>query len=140
MKIENQICSSRLARKLERLGFRYESYFVYANGILCERHSLESLSQFESYYAVLTVAELGEILPREIEICINDVCFSYYLNMKKTPGGHLVSYDSSPNDPRYSLLKQKNLHFVIDTREADCRTDMLIYLIEHGYMNGPVVL
>jgi len=117
MKIEYQICSLELAKRLKELGVAQDSHFMWKYD--------------ESYYIVaansrygvgngivasaFTVAELGEMLPR--------CCFGAYLNIFRDPDGWAVGYGLEFTEKA--------------TSEADARAKMLIYLIENGRIEVP---
>lgn len=118
MKLKNQVVSLKLAKQLKELGFKQDSLYIWLDDegvvkLLREadidyrpRHT----TCFE--YPAYTVAELGEMLPIEIE--------DNYLDCYKTErlnGVWECSYESAMNG-----------HFEIANTEADARAKMLIYL------------
>src|SRR4051812_36893725 len=81
MKLEQQVCSLELAKRLKELGVKQESLYYWNI-----RHIWIVLKAIgepyitrkpEDYASAFTVAELGEMLPSEIEI--EEV--SYYLRL-----------------------------------------------------------
>ncbi len=115
MKLEDQVCSLDLAKKLKELGVKQESYFrwqpaVEINGIVDE-WTLD-VSRFEPYCAAFTVAELGEMLPNGFSV-------------KKMLGARFGDY--------YCYAKiGKSAPFLESAHtEADARAKMFIYLIEN---------
>lgn len=116
MKLETQVCSLELAKRLKKLGVKQESLFYWDNhnygwrieyvGMACPIHnSFGGGSAF-------TVAELGEMLELdEMEIRTEKGgSGDYYLAMEAGGGG---------------------VQFVADT-EANARAKCLIYLLEQG--------
>jgi len=121
MKLENQVVSLELAKKLKELGVKQESLFwwvekeegqmlEYEPSIVCERDC-----------SAYTVAELGEILP--------------------------VSFSSWREDvDRYICEDEIDLigdyeaggiwHSKEAKTEADSRAKMIIYLLENKLING----
>lgn len=125
MKLEDQVCSLELAKKLKELGVKQESAFIWAEKAVDEfmgnvypsseysihlREDYKSLSEEElEEVAAFTVAELGEMLKLRIPAPIEG---SWYA--------------ASPKDQPV-----KRLGKLTETTEADARAKMLIYLIEN---------
>jgi hypothetical protein len=68
MKLENQVCSLDLAKRLKKLGVKQESLFWWSAhtepATLWNEWSLEKQEGSpDTSYAAFTVAELGEMLP-----------------------------------------------------------------------------
>ena len=80
MKLENQVVSLELSKKLKDLGFEQESlfYWDYRNKVGEElKDTIIDKKQIENYdcaYSAYTVAELGEMLPHEISDKDLEVC------------------------------------------------------------------
>jgi len=126
MKLEDQVCSLELAKKLKKLGVKQESLFYWdfentaVPPVILDK---EGFKRFEAYqkiaknttrlkyfYSAFTVAELGNILPM-------GTAFMKFNNIHWTA---LTSYNENRTTKR------------IDAEtEADCRAKMLIYLIEN---------
>ncbi len=121
MTLENQVVSLDLSKRLKELGFKQESLFYYINGILrLEEYTGEVEHLFwgnehnntkHTIYSAYTVAELGEMLPK------NTSCF-------KEPVDN-YQWVCTRNEPRVMLS------FRADT-EANARAKMLIYLKENN--------
>jgi len=120
MKLENQVCSLELAKKLKELGVKQDSIFyhtIFNQGKESEFNGgvVMNISDFykmsDENYSAFTVAELGEMLPEKT--CsqklpkIGWVCES----MKADIGGQNA-----------------------DT-EANARAKMLVYLLENKLIN-----
>ena len=131
MKIEEQVCSVELAKKLKEIGVGQESYWYWAQGThytdpftnLVDHYDAEKMKenvagQWEKYSA-FTVAELGEMLQKWIWICKDSTyfCTGYALNP----------------DPSKSMCEKMPVEMcgAIDgaTTEADARAKMLVYLM-----------
>ena len=153
MKLEQQVCSLELAKKLKELGVKQESLFhwylkPYDNGLdeyweiwqldFCyipggffgkssdeedcvENENLSEYVADSEQYSAFTVAELGEMLPFELE----GAHWIYDLESKKEGGQWVIGYLNSGGD----ALNDKGF-FSADT-EADARAKMLIYLLEN---------
>ena len=119
MKLENQVVSLELAKKLKELGVKQESLFYW---VLLENEfgkdwiiiqgddSIEAVYK-NNKYSAFTVAELGEILP---ELCL-----------------------SGNTGEGFNCWKFRNIHDLAfynpaqSKTEADARAKMIIYLIEN---------
>lgn len=143
MKLEDQVCSLELAKRLKELGAKQESAFeyrVYLEAIypfgLRETSLVRSGStkdSFPTYFnkgrieviSAFTVAELGEMLPQTIDIDDDDS--PYYFNQ------HLTN----ANDKRQCQVRYGGPGFgfcVIEDKEADARAKMLCLLLEKGIL------
>lgn len=138
MKIEQQVVSLELAKKLKELGVKQESYFhwgksafsgVYGITSTDSRH-LAKINEFHDepgasdYYDLIsafTVAELGEMLPEYINIP--------YKNGRKRAQDHWLLFRKG-YVRYYANAYCDSPHFSANT-EADARAKMLIYLIEN---------
>ncbi len=120
VKLEDQVCSLGLAKRLKELGVKQESIFSwYRKGFYISqdvkyeaREPYVTFAQgegefpFERLAAAFTVAELGEMLPERTD--------------SKNIGGQWEVYWYGEKESRYA------------TTEADARAKMLIDLIEKG--------
>ncbi len=109
MKLENQVCSLELAKKLKELGVNQESLFYW------ERQYLPQVTtdwrimlghQYNEYISAFTVAELGEMLP--------------YYHYETIKSFRWVDF----------ACECFEISFKCKT-EADARANMVIYLIEN---------
>lgn len=113
MKLENQVVSLELAKKLKKLGVKQESVWVWAiGGDKCEDKWTLLLRDDDSWSATevisaFTCAELGEMLPEDI------LCFKH-----QDGKGFFIRH------------RTKEIYFVEDN-EANARAKMLIYLIKN---------
>lgn len=124
MKLEHQVCSLELAKKLKELGVKQESLFfweywnnqVYAVKfkpfVIVPDLSIKKLELF----AAFTVAELGQLLP-ECILGEGDLMMWNYMEGDKRIFG--IEYCGSS----YPVFKSE--------KEADARAQMLIYLLEN---------
>ena len=121
MKLENEVASLKPSKKLKKLGVKQESYFVWCR----EKLPVEGWSPFELFesrefpprieddyesYSAFTVAELGEMLPADIDYD--------WLCISKTVDGWFVEYQDM------AVVKEAKT-------EANSRAKMLIYLKEN---------
>jgi hypothetical protein len=125
MKIEDQVCSLELARKLKDLGVKQTSFFVWVELYqgpyfgFAPFHRLAMSGEnldVEKLWSAPTVADLGEILPWQV-------------------GGKRLNFDKWQNTHRitYYLAGEHNYEQTADT-EADARAKMLIYLLENDLL------
>lgn len=152
MELNKQVVSLELAKKLKSLGVKQESLFVW----LFRNYKLSNPPQEnwdvelrQRYYKVgeqysaFTVAELGEMLPRQI--CDQDqklsgvkgkcypltATFLYddYGNPSEINGFQLKYGDSNIKVCSDTSLNSAGIYYT--GTEADARAKMLIYLIEN---------
>lgn len=110
MKLEDQVVSLELAKKLKELGVRQESLF-YWNDCWMGKPTLDRAIHSDNgkeSYSAFTVAELGEMLPHH----------------------NIKMYNIQPRIQLRIGGKELNA-FVEAETEADARAKMLIYLIEN---------
>lgn len=140
MKLEDQVASLELCKKLKELGVRRESVFYWCRGIRHRDFGLTGwclrgnkfvdeneaiIEKFEKISA-FTVAELGEMLPREVR--------GFDLLIRPADGStplkwHIgyVENDYEGYDYRFERQASDNL--------ANAMARMLIHLIEQGIVN-----
>ncbi len=118
MKLENQVCSLKLAKRLKELGVKQESLYYWV-----EKHGeylLRNINQkgdwddtnWRKSYSAFTISELGELLPVGFHI-------DKYKDLFRIGGGQIyLDTDVEPYD------------FEAKT-EANARAKMLIYLLEN---------
>lgn len=142
MKLEYQCCSLELANRLKELGVMQESAFCwvvlhgnkYILGIEIPGSMDEKVillpstdsrikynQDFKECYAAFTVAELGSLLPVEIQFEGNQ-CFKIMWE-NGLRDLHSVAYELGEH--RIKLQE-------FDKTEVNARAKMLIYLVEHG--------
>lgn len=131
MKLESQVVSLGLAKKLKELGVKQESLFYWTeNGQLVTTDQYDDFLEWvdtvgkpadfsvEKHYAAFTVAELGEMFPG------NDG-ENYYMTNKGMMGR--LWYCSLVN-----MVTDKAVYTEEADTEADARAKMLIYLLENN--------
>jgi hypothetical protein len=129
MKLENQVISLELAKKLKELGVQQDSELVWGiGGDKCEKEWTLLFNNDESWsaetiYSAFTVAELGKKL---MEKGIQDFPFvEYYSHAEE---------DCWKFKNPFTKYKENILVFesVDKMSEADCRANALIYLLENN--------
>lgn len=124
MKLELQVTSLSLSKKLKELEVKQESLFAwYPNPLGFDRYSLEKVEAIDlnrEPISAFTVAELGEMLPEMIRQEGNP----RFLYETKFHDEWLVQYWRGTE----ALLKQ------FDETEANSRAKMLVYLIENKFI------
>ena len=119
MQLEKQVVSLELAKKLKSLGVKQESAFYWAELFITKEMVVVpptsfSITSLEPRISALTVAELGEMLPKELRRGA-----IWWLEIVRSEAWRF----------RYG-----NIIFTAGTgkTEADARAEMLIFLIEKG--------
>lgn len=127
MKLEQQVCSLELAKRLKELGVKQESIFYwkkyYYNGEERIEPQMNVAEDYPQRYSAFTVAELGEMLPYIVEV--NDEEYSVEVYKDGTGG-----WESWLQDPNTDHVYEYQV-FKADT-EADTRAKLLIYLMENS--------
>lgn len=145
MKLEQQVASLELSKRLKELGVEQESLFYHfgtnktaddsavsflnkatvPDGFIIAQNYLQ-LSDYPcnrpngEKYSAFTVAELGELLPHKLD-CQSDSINAGWISSQK----HIIN-----NEVKWDCCYVgKNIEWS-DT-EADCRAKMLIYLLEN---------
>jgi hypothetical protein len=136
MKLENQVTSLELSKKLKELGVKQEGLFRYCGGHtmyhdndegqfeVCENTDL--LSDDDDYcdtaelvceftISAFTVAELGDLFPDGMKMAVKTT--------KGLGGWHCELYS-------YEDMPYRRLHLITEPKEVDARAKMLIYLLE----------
>lgn len=130
MKLEDQVCSLELAKRLKDLEVKQESLFYFSKLSIQDTYQLELrrhmvsgeivLADCTDYISAFTVAELGEMLPAIVEN-------NYYFTSVKLYNLHHWGAD-------YRNWETNEPFCLWDTEaetEANARAKMLIYLIEN---------
>jgi len=127
MKLENQVSSLELSKKLKELGINQESLFKWHG----EKNNWEIKLSTEtsSNISAFTVAELGEMLPEEINFPLKNGKarkWSHSWGTRKcklhAQGMWVVTYSNYYARETYKKYAET---------EADARAKMLVYLIEN---------
>jgi len=115
MKLENQVTSLKLSKKLKKLGVKQESLFYWVNGKLFLKDKDDLVNE---HISAFTASELGERLPMELpednDYVFETLCLS---------GSWVVQYNPH--------LHRKKVFGQVAKTEANARAKMLIYLIEN---------
>lgn len=125
MKLESQVTSLEISQRLKKLGVKQESLFwwaqvsKYPSGIKWDVLQKGESRTHGDYTSAFTVAELGEMLPKEIGELI------FMSERDAFNGMWVVQYV----DDSYMLTGEKWSH--ISPTEADARGLMLVYLLEN---------
>ena len=131
MKLEQQVCSFELAKRLKELGVKQESFFVWSGHTepaTLWRHDAWAERDIYPlkkglYYAALTIAELGEMLPMSVG---HSDTGEEWLFCTKVGDGYSVGYGEI-GDRGIDFM-----HMEEASTEADARAKMLIYLLENN--------
>ena len=113
LKLESQVCSLELAKKLKELGVPQESLWRWVIDPKSSKYYLTRSQSFQNGYSAFTVAELGQILK-----------YNYKYFMEPVIEG----------DMDFDIVHEFHCNLQIET-EANARAKMLIHLIEQGIVN-----
>lgn len=133
MKFENQLTSLALSKRLKELGVKQESIF-YWDALSPTAYIIKFFPYHcpgLEHYSAFTVAELGELLPGEIEKYRKqyNVFDYFYIRFIKNEDQYFSTYYLGPEE------EEKLIEFK-DHSEANVRALMLIYLIENGLLKN----
>lgn len=131
MKLENQVCSLELSKKLKELGLKQESLFYWQYNLMKREFIIvpKSLTKVEyenikntdyPVFSAFNVAELGEMLPNWVNIC----------RLGKISGKNSGKYCCNYNFIGDVDDDKDSIETIADT-EANARAKMLIYLLEN---------
>jgi len=130
MKLEQQVCSLELAKKLKELGVKQDSLFHWKTnfGMVVFNYSDLLLSE-GNYCSAFTVAELGEMLLKEVYIPYKGNSgkkrkYPQHLHCFFGGGDYFLINYTGGNSQEHLTQKGDN--------EANARAKMLIYLLENG--------
>jgi len=136
MKLEDQVCSLELAKRLKELGVKQESLFQWrrwspkdGSTYIDNEWRISIFKDSTGKYEVVsafTVAELGEMLPAELP---DEDMVLLMKKCRETPT-HRVFY----HHPNFVTEKE---YVTIHHTEANARASMLIHLIENKLMELP---
>jgi hypothetical protein len=126
MKPEDQVCSRVLATRLQRLGVKQESLFIWTLGIVdgycLGLREIQEPDIGPNDCAAFTVAELGEMMAGKF--------IGAYSTMVKKEWWVSGGEWKAGNPGQYKRLETA-------ATEADARAKMLVYLIEQGLVKSP---
>ena len=129
MKLENQVCTKKQAIRLKELGIKQESHFYW------DEHPLESVTimayykkdfSYEIVASAFNVAELGAMLAAGIVQDYKEKP-KYGIQINKCP-------QWLDNDRKWIIYLAGDSHYTMSDNEAECRANMLIYLLENNHI------
>ena len=132
MPVETQVCSRELAQRLAELGVRQESVFWWADRKLTYTGGLASQVQLRGGIAAFTVAELGAMLPDEINIPAKTGkprAYNHWLRFGRYRVAGEACWCAYPGGTARTNLETRA------NTEADARAKMLIYLFENHLLS-----
>lgn len=132
MRLEQQVISLELAKRLKELGVKQDSQFYYVNELLVFKTDIgcyaksgagvnDKYLQENEVVAAYDAAELGEMLPYEID--------GKLLDMSKGSDGTWSVYYTK--NALGAITKPTFIEDQGADTEADARAKMLVYLIEN---------
>ena len=132
MKLTLQVTSLELSQKLQALGVKHEPLFYWVldgrgnKAQVCWKGAVGKIhSRYVSFVPAFTVAELGEMLPWEIEARLLH-------SAKSSDGGWIVFYEK--NNLGFPMNQKVRIDDQGADTEADARAKLLIYLLENSLM------
>lgn len=136
MKLENQVVSLEIAKKLKELGVKQESLFwwvldgVSENGWSLIRESFVFTigREYLERYSAFTVAELGEMLP-------NGMTSSHTSWEEDEMRFQCSHYAIEQCDECHPLVVEPTKKVFYADTEADARGKMLMYLLENNLID-----
>jgi hypothetical protein len=133
MELINQVCSLESAKRLDELGVKQDSYFVWEN---CLKHPEWQVIESWAYEGrsdmkipAHTVAELLNILP--VYIFRHGNVYDFNIGKLKNPKGDIY-YGVSYKEEIFNefINTERNEKFI------KCLSDMLIYLLENNIIKA----
>lgn len=127
MELEKQVCSLELSKQLKELGVKQDSLFYWyedynSQKIFLDYNELIIMYRGTKKYSAFTVAELGELLQKNITINNINRCLWY-------------SRSHNILELYYNECSKKHIITIVDDKsEANARAKMLIYLLENKLM------
>jgi hypothetical protein len=129
--IKDIVCDLELSKKLKELGLKKKSVFCFydLNGTTdLEFYSpqidwAEGVEEYNAY----TVAELGEMLPDEID--------DYLLNLEFMQNGDFCYTYTEVDECLNSLNNFNFCNLTKDQKEANARAKLLIWIIENKHVD-----
>ena len=138
MKLEKQVASLELSRRLKELGVKQKSLCYYNQDLWgdkpCYGAGIEGLKMADwmthEYFSAFTVAELGEMLPYQIG---KDRFNCHTMRIQNDKGMYLITYEKriyqkGESEKDYTEF----LASITERTEADARAKMLIYLLKNN--------
>lgn len=122
MKLEDQVVSLELSKRVAELGVKRESlwnWLVASDGARIMRNPVRGTYKYFDQYPAYTAAELGEILP-------DNVVYAKTEGSAKTWGKWVCSLEDEDREDGYFLGYSE-----YGDTEANARAKMLIYLLEN---------
>lgn len=123
MKLEQQVCSLELSKRLKELGVKQNSHFSWEELFGKPEYRLDVTIHGEHRVSAFTVAELGEMLPEDIH---TNGAWYFFRHYKWNGGkGTMLQYRSNTD---HTLQDQKGVNM------AEAYGLMLEYLITNNLM------
>lgn len=130
MKLEKQVCSLELSKRLKELGVKQSSLFYFTLGGIVYRSEMPFF--IDTNYSAFTAAELIQLLPKEIDS--NFKFYPYELNIKwelhysDDKKWHVTYIRYNDND--------KLDYIIYDVNLCNALSKMLVYLLENNLINS----
>ncbi len=130
MNLEDQVISLGISKKLLTLGVKQNSLFYWVRPIsdwkitavitdedkIYFQHSVLDVFPME-YYPAFTASELADLIPDQIN-------------------GEFIRYSKKDNEYKIYITSLEKCIIFFSKNLSNCMAEMLIYLIENGYMKN----
>ena len=142
MKLEQQVCSLELAKRLKELGVRQENYFYWwvdrygvgtDNNAHVQDHEPTNPKEGWRVVSAFSVAELGEVLPKGMPGNGHIEGTALHVG-RKYEGDWFCGYSVHDISRGSEYPHTEWLHCETADTEADARAKMLIYLLENNLL------
>lgn len=154
MKLEDQVCSLELSKKLLTLGVNQNSLFYWTICHDCEKEYPEGSVQWELGYekshgeniSAFTASELGYLLPNGVVTPNNEPFNSFRILISKFISfenelmirNFVINYecDTCETHGKKAFVARKLTNNIYDPNLANAMAKMLTYLLENGLINN----
>lgn len=144
MKLENQVCTLEQAKKLAELGIVQESYFKHVSRMIPYQigfyfqlsPSHTTLKHDAEWYSAFTGSELGVMLPPHFATSIHDGHKHCHCRNERVDTFPLIDSGEEHEQTPAHVINKELIPITTGNTEAEARAEMLIYLLENGYVSA----
>lgn len=145
-KLEDQVCSVELSKKLKELGIQPKNYFEWLYDSYTGQWEVSPTFKNQLGLSAFTVVELLSLLPNIIDTRMNEPFNNFRLSIEKFIIHEGVDYfpldaykiayycDSTDLTGEDAFLRRSLTSTIYDKNPANALAKMLIYLIENNLM------
>lgn len=117
MKLEDQVTSLELSKRLKELGVKQESLFYYVGEDLI--YGISKSLREQRIISAFTASEIFALLPSYLDLTKEEGYYDYFIH-QCIDEQHQIAYDSTP--------------YFSSTSLSNCAAEVLIHLIENNLM------